>query len=567
MMNGKDPDQQPSNTGPIIDEEFHMTEDELMGRYINPTATMEQTILQNNMVQFKIALISPALFNTHMEKSNAAYFRKIAAVPRIFPDGKKRKISVKTLERWKRNYTKIDKEPGMNGMDALKPKTRSDKGKSRKLRLNVMMEICKILHVTPNIKCTVLKRTLERRGIIVIDEVSADTIRRFIIAYDLRVKAEVEKRIRRSFVYEEFGQLWEADTCYLFKIPKKGAKKAGDLQWVYIQGIIDDHTRKILALKCYLNDSAENYLETLRTAILQFGIPVLLYHDNGSAYTANIVTNACNKMGITLIHTRANDGAAKACIERAWFSLEIEVIPEIVLDGLKTLEQIQDTVDRWRDMYNARINTGVNGIPNERYEASIKRHSIRRPKSEEWLTECMMLEEYCHIYNDNTIQKDCIRYALPDELALKVKKGKGKTLPISYYPGKIDETICTVFNGKKYMLYEDDREKNAHAKRNTGGRKAELAEKKQAKEQAKEQEMMSLAEARAQERFDRHTAGIDLEKFYSQDVSEQPEQKETNETSTAEVDIPVSDTTADSVKISDKTEDTILVTDMSALFD
>ena len=117
------------------------------------------------------------------------------------------------------------------------------------------------------------------------------------------------------------------------------------------------------------------------------------------------------------------------------------------------------------------------------------------------------------------------------------------------------------------MLYEDDREKNAHAKRNTGGRKAELAEKKQAKEQAKEQEMMSLAEARAQERFDRHTAGIDLEKFYSQDVSEQPEQKETNETSTAEVDIPVSDTTADSVKISDKTEDTILVTDMSALFD
>lgn len=541
----------------------YMTAEELYNRYISPTLTKEQAALQTSMVQFKLALISPALFKTHLERSDAAYFRQIAAASRIFPDGRARKISVKTLERWKREYLKMDSITGKNGMDALIKKTRSDKGKSRKLRLEVMMEICRILDKVPNIKCTVIKHRLEEKNQMAVDEVSADTIRRFILAYDLRDKAICEMRIRRSFVYEKFGQLWEADTCYLTKIPSKDSTQKGELDWVYIQGIIDDHSRKLVALCCYLEDSAHNYIETLRSAVSKYGIPTMLYLDNGGPYVASVSENACNKMGIRIIHTRANDGASKAVIERAWFSLQIEVIPHIILDELSTLEEIQEAVDSFKRMYNARINSGVNGIPNERYEASVKLHGIRRPKSEEWLTDCFMEEEYCHVYNDNTIQKDCKRYEIPDEIVHKIKKGRGKTLQIHYYPGKLDTTICTVFNGKKYPLKIEDREKNAHKKRNTGGRKAQLLEQ----QKAKEQRQMSKAEARAEERLIKHLGGVDLNKLYSVDTSDTSEQVKSDAASSIENDLPVSAASDDSRKNEDNTEAAALTTDMSALFE
>ena len=486
-------------------EEEPMTEEELKSRYIAPQMTPEQKRSQEEMVQFKLGLILPAVYHTHDYASDAQYFKALSMKTLLLPNGNQQCISVKTLERWKRNFLIEEAKPDGYGKNALITKERSDKGKSRILRLGTMMEIVYMLREVPTMKATKILDRLITNEIIGEGSCSADTIRRFIIAYDLRSKEAIEYRIRRSFVYPEFGQLWEADTCYLTKIPVPGEDK---LQWVYIQGIIDDHSRKMLALNCYMNDNVENFIQTFKTAILQYGIPTMLYVDNGAVYIASWLYSACNNLGIKLIHTRSNDGASKAVIERAWFSLEIDVIPTIVLDRLDKLDEIQKVVDDWRERYNASLNQGVNGIPNERHAASLKRHPVRLPKSEEWLEDCMMFEEYCHVYNDNTVQKNNVRYELPDEIVGKVRKGSGKTLLIRYEPGNVQGTIHTVVGEKKYYLTMQDREANAHRKRNTGGRKAQL------EEQQEEKKKKSLAEVRAEERLERRLPGIDLEELY-----------------------------------------------------
>ena len=502
------------------ENEQSMTEEELKSRYIAPAISQEEKRLKDRMAQFRLSLISPAIYHTHLFPSNAAYFDNISLKVLEFPNGKKKRVSRKTLERWTRDYREAE-ESG-DGQLALANKERSDKGQSRVLTLELMMEIVRILQEVPQIKVTILRGRLIEEHIIQENDCSADTIRRFILAYDLRNKMVIEERIRRSFVYPEFGQFWESDSCYLTKIPV-----GASLKWVYIQGIIDDHSRKLIALICYMADSAENFINTLKDAILRFGIPSMLYVDNGAPFISDWLISACNSLGIHLIHTRANDGASKGVIERAWFSLEIEVVPKIILDKVDTLEGVQKAVDDFKDKYNARVNRGVNGIPNERHKASLERriHIMRYPKSTEWLTDKMLLDDFCHVYNDNTIQKDNVRYAIPDEIVGKIRKGKGKTLNVRYDPSDVQHTIHTVIGDKKYYLLIDDREANASRKRNTGGRQEQVKENMKTKEQKK----MTLAEQRAEERFERRMAGIDLSKLYNLSPSDEETAANENE--------------------------------------
>jgi len=476
-----------------MDEEM-IPNEEQFPVVITPSKEKEEAATE--LVQFKIALISPVIFQTHTFRSDRAYLETVAARAYDLPDGRKRKFSVKTLERWVRQY-KAD------NADGLRIKPRSDLGSSRTLTLVVMVRIAVIVKKVPQIKCTEVLRRLEGKDrLLEKGSVSVDTIRRFIRIHDLRNPVICEDRIRKSFVVDNVGDLWEADTCYLFKIPNE----KGILKWVYIQGIMDDHSRRIVSAICYMHDNADNFQKTLFHAISSHIIPVCLYVDNGSPYICGQLKEICNRLGITLIHTRSEDGASKGCIERFWLSTVMAVLPDLILENVNTLEGVQQVVDEFVDRYNNSLNRGVNGIPNERYQASILRKPGRKAKSLEWLKEQFVNQKWCHLYNDNVIHFNCAQYRIPDELVHKVRQAYGESVPVSYDPKDIDGTICVVLKGQKHPLSLDDPSENNRKRRNTGGRKAQLAEKAEAKAKKK----MSVAEQRAEERYQRRMAGITL---------------------------------------------------------
>ena len=184
----------------------------------------------------------------------------------------------------------------------------------------------------------------------------------------------------------------------------------------------------------------------------------------------------------------------------------MKVLPELILDKVNTLEGVQKVVDDMVANYNSTLNKGVNGIPNERYQASLQQKPGRKAQSMEWLRAQFLNQNWCHLYNDNVIHFNCTHYRIPDELVPKVRQVYKQNVPVSYDPKDIDGTICIVLKGQKYPLSQDDPSANNNKRRNTGGRKAQLAE--QAEKKAKRN--MSVAEQRAEERYQRRMAGVQL---------------------------------------------------------
>lgn len=464
------------------------------------------------LLQLKLTIVTAAILKLHSEKSTRAYLAKMAATEHVLQNGEIVRFDLKTMERWVRLY----KSSGQNPL-VLTTKTRADRDGFRKLTPIAMEQIKTYLEKTPTAPATVILNKLVEEHYVEPNEICAETIRRFIRKHDLRIPAKKGEKIRKSFLMEHIGEMWQADTCYYFKIPIPNSSE-DKRQWVYIQGIMDDHSRYIVSAKCYLHDTAANFRETFMDAILHHHIPSMLLVDNGGPYVDSTLVQICGRLGIALIHTRSGDGAGKGAVERFWKHLEMSTILELALTEPQTVDEVQSIVDRWIESYHNRVNTGVNGKPIERYLQSAQRHLVRKAESKEWLIEQFCKEVIRRVNNDSTIQEQTIKFLVPDELAHERK------LVVRYNPSNITGTIHAVFKNKNYPLTVDDPYANAKVKRNVGGRKTQLKEmaeakaaKKRDEEQAQEQQSetlplvlgdgQTLADARAEERYSRRMHG------------------------------------------------------------
>ena len=242
-----------------------------------PVPMSEEVIIRRDRwAQFRLGLISSVVFNTHDLASERQELIRVAGRYYECPDGVKRKYSYQTLSRWARAY----RERGISGLWA---KTRSDRGNTRVLSRAVIKRTEEILEKVPSIRIAKLGRRLVKEGLLKEGEVSDDTLRRFVLSHDLRNPAVREVRIRRSFLVRETGFLWESDSLYFIKIRKKGK-----LHWVFVQGIIDDHSRLIVAARCYWHDNARNFQDTFRSAVARWNVPIKLYADYTDVLTIPI---------------------------------------------------------------------------------------------------------------------------------------------------------------------------------------------------------------------------------------------------------------------------------------
>ena len=89
-------------------------------------------------------------------------------------------------------------------------------------------------------------------------------------------------------------------------------------------------------------------------------------------------------------------------------------------------------------------------------------------------------------------------------MVFQIRKAYGEKIPVLYDNSDISGTICVEYNVKKYPLSLDNPSENNNSRRNTGGRKAQLAETAREKENSRK----SLAEERAEERYNRRMAGV-----------------------------------------------------------
>ena len=224
---------------------------------------------------FRYSVIAPLETGTSDPSiSNNEFFRRAAAKTYTDPDGKTVTIGASTIEKWHRAYKK-------GGFDALFPQSRKDEGISRKLDQDLQSRIRFLMEEHPRITAAEIHRTLLGSGDIHINQVSASTVERFVRLVRNRECSPVSKDMRR-YERAHINEVWYGDTMYGPWLTDKEGKKR-----VYFIALIDDASRFIVAADLFFNDSFENLMTVIRSAVSKFGRPGLFTFDNGPSYRNN----------------------------------------------------------------------------------------------------------------------------------------------------------------------------------------------------------------------------------------------------------------------------------------
>ena len=395
------------------------------------------------VAQFRFAMIAPVIQGLFPDASATAYYKRVTEHPLTLPDGTVVAYSYKTLEKWKSLYQR-------GGLDALMPTSRSDKGISRALNDEAINEIYRIKEEYPRMNATQIYGRLVSESFLS-STVSVDSVQRFIRNNDLKSARDPNLRDRKAYEEDEFGKIWQADTCYLPYITEDGKTRR-----VYCIMIIDDHSRLLVGGELFYNDNAYNFQKVLKQAISTYGIPDKLYVDNGCSYSNEQLSMICVSLGILLLHTKIRDGASKCKVERHFRTLKERWLYTLDISSITSLSQFNDLLKDYMRSYNTTFHRGINETPMERFQNS-KDHP-QRPKSREWLTDCFYNRITRKVRKDSTITIDNVCYDVPMQfISAKVD--------IRFLPDDMDSAYILMDN-EKFKIRQTNPNENCHTKRN-----------------------------------------------------------------------------------------------------
>lgn len=223
-----------------------------------------------------------------------------------------RRYSVSTLERWYYAYKS-------EGLDAVRPKSRADRGRGRELAPELRTLLLDIRKEQPHVSVPTIMTTLVADGRLTAGSVSASTVRRFYAEHGLdrvALRHGVRDKVRLRWQAERPGALWHTDVCH-----SRTLKLEGRLVPVRIHAMLDDASRYVLAIEARTGEREVDMLELFIRALRRHGPPEALYLDNGSTYRGASLQTACARLAISLVHAQPYDPQARGKMERFWRTL------------------------------------------------------------------------------------------------------------------------------------------------------------------------------------------------------------------------------------------------------
>jgi putative transposase len=370
--------------------------------------------------------------------------------------------SPKTLINWLGEYRRF-------GFDALKPGSRSDRGKSRTITPEMETKIKKRIEEFPRIRASVLYDTLVDEGVFSPCTVSLATFYRYLSA-NPKIKAmtgfKQDNKERKRFAYDKINVLWQSDVMYGPYL-KQGKKK----KQTYLIAFIDDASRLVTSSKFHFQQNFLALRSVLKDAVARRGVPSMLYTDNGKIYHSQQLASICARMGTSLIHTAPFDPKAKGKIERVFRTIRDRFLAKLnpqKLDTL-TLDELNQLYWKWLDEdYQHKIHSGIKTSPIEFFmKQADKVEMIANPQV---LNEYFLLREGRKVEKDGSISVHNLKYQVDNPLILA-----GKRVEIRFEPEWIGQAHYPL------PLYIENKRvgeatlinfsANANAKRRRPGRK------------------------------------------------------------------------------------------------
>ena len=403
----------------------------------------QATTAQYQMAHFKFGLIAPVIQGTYPDESAIAYYRRITDKPLKRPDGTEFHYRPKSVQYWEQLYRK-------GGMDALIRPPRKDKGMARGLSNDAIAEIYRLKDKFPRLNAVQIREKLITDGTVTA-KVSVRCFQRFIKEWNLKGGTPANLKDRKAFEEEYFGGLWQADSCYFPYISDGHGEKLK----TYLQLIIDDHSRMIVAAKIVFNDNAVNFQMLLKNAVATFGIPNKVYTDSGSPYINHQTEFICASIGTILLHAPVRDGAAKGKVERVFRTIKQGWLHGFEYCSVTSIDDFNKSLTEYVRTYNLTKHSSTNETPMDRFLKT--RDRIKTPQSYEWLQECFLHRDRRRVRNDATLKIDKILYDAPMQFI-------GQTVELRYMPGRTDSAFI-LSDGKRYPLRLTNKIENSKTKR------------------------------------------------------------------------------------------------------
>jgi transposase InsO family protein len=321
-------------------------------------------------------------------------------------DGVPHVFTWRTIQTWLSIYKR-------GGVEMLKNRPRSDKGKHRKVSPEHLREA--IEQVLPEFrdhrynKMMIYRRAIER-GLLSKNDCSQTSFFRLVREYDLLTPVTETKNKRRlAFSKEYANEMWQLDT--MFGPFVKNGKTSTRTKLI---AFIDDASRIVPHGQFFFSESTDNLIVALRSALYKRGIPQTLYVDNGAIYTCAEINQICARIGTLLCHTPVRDGAAKGKIERLFRTCRDQFLLRKL--DLSSLEALNNQFHHWiENEYNTRVHSTLGMKPVDRFGMDLSRIRFLDPM--EANDELFFFEQERSVRKDNTFSVNGARYEAPRDLS------------------------------------------------------------------------------------------------------------------------------------------------------
>jgi len=358
-----------------------------------------------------------------------AQIQKKAALEYVIPGSRRRRVAEETIRSWLKKYRK-------NGFDGLLPKARTDRGKTRRLPLEVADLLLATKEKEPELTVPLTIKKARESGLIP-DEIRlpTSTVYKLLARNGLTGKTKSPAKDHRRFAYQYAGELFMADVMHGPAIRTPGGRK----RKTYLIALIDDASRVIPHAAFAFSENTAAFMNVFKEAILKRGIPTRLFVDNGSAFRSQHLSLVCAKLGITLIHTRAYHAEAKGKIERWFRTIRLQFLPLLSEKEKQSLEAINRVLRTYIEIEYHRTPHRILGeSPLDRWAKIGQR--VRYPEPGVDLDDLFLFEAKRKVQKDRTISLNGRLYEIDASLV-------GETVTLRYDPANQGDTIEVCHHG------------------------------------------------------------------------------------------------------------------------
>jgi transposase InsO family protein len=310
---------------------------------------------------FRYGLIAPLVLETLPRGELTRRAQEVASRLYDIPNSTRRQVSVDTLLEWTLRYRR-------NGLTALMPKPREDRGRMRAIPDATAALIERLKRESPHRTGTALLNHLALAG----DQagISPSTLYRFLRSRGLTERQLMLDKATAHKKYEaEFAnQIWQSDMLFGPWVERAGG---GKMQ-VFLQAALDDASRLIPHAQFYPNQGLDSFLDCLRQAIAARGLPTRLYMDNAKIYRSPQLSRIAASIGILIVHTPPYQPEGRGKIERFFRSVREQFLSNLDPKALLSLDQLNERLWHWLDtVYHRREHSALQTTPLLRWQRDI----------------------------------------------------------------------------------------------------------------------------------------------------------------------------------------------------